>query len=267
MNISSIVQNAAFRGGAGALLRKTGMDKAAAALGNPFAKQNGIVDALNKQKQSLQERKEALLASAAEKGLPQEGIQTQLDAYDEQLKKLDEQIAEASVQQAIAAPQPQKQAVSRFDSKPKTEQEIQNQRMNDLMSLSAGLDRVTLSSAAKTQAEGRGRVLESEIKQDGMNGASAESIARKEEELSALRQRAAGLEASLGAQLTDLNEQVQESAKPADEAETSEADTAPAAETASGGAADALDAQIERYVRAMQQTESGGASARLDISA
>lgn len=195
---------------------------------SPYGTSSGIVDALNKQKMSIENWKSELILSAKERGLSQESIQARLDSYDEQIKKIDEQITEATIQQMMTAAEQQKNVVKKNDSEPKTEQEIQNEKMKNLMSLSSGLDKVSIMSSVKTRVDGSSRVLETEIELDkaraGSSPGSAESIAKKEEELAALQQQSRSLNVEIGKQLTDLNEQIQENNKPIDKVEEPEKD-------------------------------------------
>ena len=190
----------------------------------PNGTSSGVMDLLNKQKMAIEDRKNELLASAQEKGLSQDYIQAQLDSYDEQIKKIDEQISEVSVQQMMTATEQQKTVTKQNDNRPKTEQEIQNEKMNNLMSLSSGFDRVSITSSVKTKVDGRSRVLETEIELDkaraGSSSGAAELIANKEEELAAMQQQSRALNVEIGEQIADVNEQIQENNKPIDKVET-----------------------------------------------
>lgn len=190
----------------------------------PNGTTSGVMDLLNKQKMAIEDRKNELLASAQEKGLSQDYIQAQLDSYDEQIKKIDEQISEVSVQQMMTAAEQQKTVIKQNDNRPKTEQEIQNEKMNNLMSLSSGFDRVSITSSVKTKVDGRSRVLETEIELDkaraGSSSGAAELIANKEEELAAMQQQSRALNVEIGEQIADVNEQIQENNKPIDKVET-----------------------------------------------
>ena len=190
----------------------------------PNGTSSGVMDLLNKQKMAIEDRKNELLVSAQEKGLSQDYIQAQLDSYDEQIKKIDEQISEVSVQQMMTAAEQQKTVIKQNDNQPKTEQEIQNEKMNNLMSLSSGFDRVSITSSVKTKVDGRSRVLETEIELDkaraGSSSGAAELLANKEEELAAMQQQSRALNVEIGEQIADVNEQIQENNKPIDKVET-----------------------------------------------
>lgn len=190
----------------------------------PNGTSSGVMDLLNKQKMAIEDRKNELLASAQEKGLSQDYIQAQLDSYDEQIKKIDEQISEVSVQQMMTAAEQQKTVIKQNDNRPKTEQEIQNEKMNNLMAISSGFDRISITNSVKNRIDGASRVLKTEIELDkaraGSSPGAAESIAKKEEELAAMQQQSRALNVKIGEQIADVNEQIQENNKPIDKVET-----------------------------------------------
>lgn len=224
---------------------------------SPQGKASGIVDALTKQKQAIEDRKSSLMASAQEDGLSMDSIQARLDSYDEQIKKIDEQITEATVQQMTAAAEAQKNVIKKNDNEPKTEQEIQNEKMNSLMELSSGLDRVSITDSVKTKVDGASAVLESEIALDKGRG----STASKEAELAELRQRSMNLTVQIGQQITDLSKQMQENNKPVDKVEESEEsqETTTVAEDdkkTDGSRSDALQTKIEQYAQAEKILET-----------
>lgn len=183
---------------------------------------SGVMDILNKQKMAIEDRKNELLASAQEKGLSQDYIQAQLDSYDEQIKEIDKQISEVSVQQMMTAAEQQKTVIQKNDNRPKTEQEIQNEKMNNLMSLSSGFDRVSITNSVKNRIDGASRVLKTEIELDkGRAGGAA--IQGKEDELAAMQQQSRALNVEIGKQIADVNDQIQENYRPIDKVENDDA--------------------------------------------
>lgn len=218
---------------------------------SPLGAASGILDALNKQRLAIEDRKSSFMASAQEDGLSMESIQAQLDSYDEQIKKIDEQIKETTVQQMAMATEQQKNAIKKIDNEPKTEQEIQNEKMNNLMELSSGLDAVSITSSVQKRVEGAGAVLESEIALDKGRG----STASKEAELAQLQQRSMNLSAQVNKQAADLSHQIQENNQPVasvEEPEESEKDTSAAkdGQETDGSRVDALQTRMEQYAQA-----------------
>lgn len=174
---------------------------------SPQGKAANMLESLMKQKTFLTDRKNELMASAAEKGTPMDAIQAQLDSYDEQIKTLDQQIAELMAQQM------EKEAEKQSESKkeePKTEQEIQNQRLADITDLSVQADQVEVTNSIKTKLDGRVGVLESELKLDKQRGASKEMIERKENEIAALKQRSNDLVQDMGDKMMDITEDIKQ---------------------------------------------------------
>ncbi len=98
-------------------------------------KSSSLVESLNKQREQLQERKDELVAKTKENGGEMSDIEAQLESYDDQMKELDKQITQATVDEIIS--QSSKSIMP--TSQPKTTQDVQNSRMNQLMSLSTGL--------------------------------------------------------------------------------------------------------------------------------
>lgn len=227
---------------------------------SPQGRASGIVDALNKQKMQIEDRKNNLMAAAREDGRSMESIQAQLDSYDEQIKKIDEQITEATVQQMTASAEEQNRIVKKDDNQPKTEQEIQNEKMNNLMKLSSGLDRFSITNSVKTRVDGASAVLESEIALDKGRG----STASKEAELAELRQRSMNLTTQIGKQAANLFDQIQESNQPVDKVEeTQESEEDPTAaedaQKAGNSGADVLQAKVDQYVQAEKMPETQAA--------
>lgn len=174
---------------------------------SPQGKAANMLESLMKQKTFLTDRKNELMASAAEKGTPMDTIQAQLDAYDEQIKTLDQQMAELMAQQMEK--ETEKQTESKKEE-PKTEQEIQNQRLANITDLSVQADRVEVTNSIKTKLDGRVGVLESELELDKQHGASEEMIARKESEIAELKQKSNDLTQDIGEKMMDITEDIQD---------------------------------------------------------
>ena len=195
---------------------------------SPQGKAASIIDTLNKQKMAIEERKSNYMSAALEKGQSMDSIQAQLDSYDEQIKEIDKQIAEISSKQMEEANEKKNDAIKKSvrDNTPKTEQEIQNQRMQNLMEVSMGVERVDTVDSVKTKIDGDSAVLESEIELDKMrsNGTpgSLEAIAKKEEQLAEMQQHSMELTAEIGEQMADLAEDIQENNEPVEKVDDTE---------------------------------------------
>lgn len=156
---------------------------------------NSRLKDLMDQRQSLLERKNELLNSVSERGGDVKSIGSILDSYEEHLKELEQQISQELTRQnreQEEKPQPSKKG------KPKTKQELEQERIAGLVDLSAGMAQARTIQASQTQAEGEARVLESEIKMDKGRGGDSEITARKEEKLAQLQQKAAELASKAG---------------------------------------------------------------------
>lgn len=172
---------------------------------SPQGKKNSLLENLMSQKTRITEQKNSLISSTLEKGGTLDTIKSQLENYDEQMKSVNEQIA------GIMAEEMEKQAEELKkpeDSKPKTEEQIQNERLAGLTRLSVQLDQTQKIGSVKARLDGDARVLKSEIELDkhsaGASPAARERIANKEETLAAMQQRSSDLIADISEKSTDI---------------------------------------------------------------
>ena len=176
---------------------------------SPQGKRGSLMESLMKQKMSILEQKDSLISSAKKSGKSMESIQSQLDAYENQLKDIDEQIS-----QAMAKEMEKQAGKAKKDDEPKTEQDIENERLANVMDLSQGLKKAETVRSVKTKVDGEARVLKSEIALDQMHDPSAdtskEQIHAKEDQLADLEQRSNKL-------LSDIGEIIGEKVEKADE--------------------------------------------------
>ncbi len=154
------------------------------------------VENLMNQKQSLLERKNELLSQTSESEKDKKTIQNILDTYEEQIKSLDQQISKEMMSQ------PEKK-----EEKPKTKQDLEREKITDLVTLSSTFTKTKAIRAAQTQVEGEARVLESEIKTDKGRLGDSEGIAKKEERLVQLKQRATKIASEAGAIVKEVIEE------------------------------------------------------------
>lgn len=171
-----------------------------------------LIDNLMKQKMEITDRKNSLIASTVEKGASMETIKPQLEAYDEQLENIDVQIT-----QAMARELEKKEDKENADNSPKTREELENERLTDIVTLSGDVQNVDMLDSVKTKVDRRITVLESEISLDtGRLGASD----FKKEELSELKKKSALLASDIGTRMAEIAEEVDEDKEKAPEEES-----------------------------------------------
>lgn len=192
---------------------KTGKTKAASEEGRRDlavislqGKQSSLIDTLMKQKMSIMEQKDSLISSTKKDGKSMDSIQSQLESYEKQLKDIDQQISEAMTKEM----EKQAEKSRKEDNKPKTKQEIENERLANVMDLSQGLEKAETVESVKTRVDGEARVLKSEIALDTMRGASKEAIEKKENKLSDLEKKSAELLSDMGEIIADTAEKAEE---------------------------------------------------------
>lgn len=164
---------------------------------SPQGKQGSLIESLMKQKMSIMEQKDSLVSSAKKGGKSMESIQSQLEAYEKQLKDVEGQIS-----QAMAKEMEKQAGKTKKGDEPKTEQEIENERLANVMDLSQGLQKAEAVSSVKARVDGEARILKSEIELDKMHGPSEELskeiIKRKESQLADLEQKSNELLSDIG---------------------------------------------------------------------
>ena len=169
---------------------------------------NGRIKALFEQRQALLDRKNELINFTFEEGGGWESIQDRLDSYEEQMDELDRQIAEETARQSrelFEKPEPSKR-----DRGPKTEQEVEEERLSGLVELSSGFSQARTIRSSQNKLQGEDRVLECEIKMDRGRMGDGEMIAKKEERLAQLQQREAKLASAAGTLTGEMAERIQE---------------------------------------------------------
>lgn len=154
---------------------------------------NSRIRNLMEQKQSLLERKNQWVNSALENGQDVKSIHDMLESYEEQLNELEQQISQEMARKNSGQPE---KVQSPKNDEPKTKQEIEQERISNLVDLSSGMSQIRTVQSSQTRVEGEARVLESEIKMDKGRTGDTEIIAKKEEKLAQLQQKAAELTAN-----------------------------------------------------------------------
>lgn len=131
---------------------------------SPKGKAMNLIENLMKQKQNITDQKNKLISSTLDNGGNLDSIKSQLKTYEEQLKNIDEQISQAMAKDA------EKQAEkleTKKDDKPKTEEEVMNDRLSNIVNISSDVEHAEIISTAKSKLEGEASVLEAEINSDG----------------------------------------------------------------------------------------------------
>lgn len=174
-------------------------------------KVNRALDGLFQLKQHIEDRKNEFISKALEEGKSGDAIQSQLEAFDEQLKSIDKQIAQIKTQQMQQKEDKEKNEKSSIYQKPKTKQEIQNERLADITNLSTGLDKAKVISSVKTSVDGNIGVLESEIELAKIRGADEKQIEKMEAKLSDMQDQSNQLTADIHEKLTETLDKIEES--------------------------------------------------------
>lgn len=167
---------------------------------SPMGRKNSMIESFMKQRQSIIEQKEKLTSSTLEKGGTLDSIKSQLESFDEQIKNIDQQIAKTMAEQT------KKQEEKKVDiySKPKTREEVENQRLTNIVSNSSDLRQAEVISSVKKKVDGESRILKAQIKTG--NG----PIESKKEQVTALDQQSVNLASQVSEKLTKLAENIRE---------------------------------------------------------
>ena len=164
-----------------------------------------MINSLMKQKMEITDRKNSLIASTIEKGSSMESIKSQLEEYDQQIENIDLQIS-----QAMARELEKQEDKEKEDNEPKTREELQNERLTDVVTLSGNVRNADMLDSVKTKVDGRIKILESEISLDtGRQGASE----FKKKELSDLKKKSSELASEIGLRMADIAEEIDENNK------------------------------------------------------
>lgn len=167
---------------------------------SPGGRKQSLLEQMMKQKELLQERKQALVERASENGA--QGIQEELDAYEEQIKQIDEQIAQLQAEQTEVK-EKEEQGPSIYE-KPKTEEQAKAEQLEDITKLSAAESQAEQISSVQGKMDGRVRVLKAEIKSGYGN------IEAKLEEAGELESRSQKLSSEIAGKLNEVNESIGE---------------------------------------------------------
>lgn len=167
---------------------------------SPRGKKQSLIEQLMKQKDLIQENKQAAIDRSVEQGSG--NIQQQLDEYDQQLKDIDEQITQLQAEQVEEDGKAEEDGESSIYENPKTKEELQMEQLSDLTKLSAVSDQAEVMSSVQNKVDGRVSVLKAEVKTGWGN------IEGKLEEISALESRSRQLTPEIAGDLQEINSQI-----------------------------------------------------------
>ncbi len=176
-----------------------------------YGKMNSAMDGLMKLKQQIEEKRSQFLSKAAEEGKSGDAIQDQLKKFDEQLKSIDMQIAQMAAQRQNQNVQKEKKEKSSLYERPKTRQEVENERLADITNLSSGLSKAKVIKSVKTRVDGEAGVLEAEIELAKIRGTEQKYIDKMEAKLADLQKESSQLTSDIHGQLNETVEDIQES--------------------------------------------------------
>ncbi|MEG1869971.1 MAG: hypothetical protein RR205_03890 [Oscillospiraceae bacterium] len=181
---------------------------------SPMGKIQNFLESLMKQKQQVLESKNELIGKTLNEGGTLESIQYRIDAYDEQLKNIDEQTSQVMKQQF----EQQAEAATKKEEKPsepKTEEEVKQAKLNSVTNLASDIDRLKLVSSVKAKVDGNAKVLKSEIELDGRlpNDAFSPTPAAtisKESKLSQMKEKSLDLAKQGGEMLAETTAEIEQ---------------------------------------------------------
>ncbi|MEA5083803.1 MAG: hypothetical protein VB018_06565 [Lachnospiraceae bacterium] len=127
---------------------------------------SSMLDSLMDRKQSVTDMKNELIGKTLENGGELEDIKPQIEAYEEQLQLIDEEITQTMSKQA--------EEITGEDDTSKTDeattkQEFTEKRNRDMLTLSGSMEQIKILASVKTKMENQANTWSSEIKKDGLH--------------------------------------------------------------------------------------------------
>lgn len=171
---------------------------------SPLGKAKSLIESLVKQKEKIIENKNELIGRTLENGGNMDSIKTKLEAFEEQVQNIDNQIAQITSDQLKQQAEEQKKAAYK---KPKTEEEVQTERLHSMVSMSSSLDQAKVVSSVKTKVDGETKVLQIEIKLDASRRGASMS---KYERLADLKNKSSDLSIQVGENLGKVYEEIKD---------------------------------------------------------
>lgn len=172
---------------------------------SPLGKAKDLIESLRKQKEKIIENKNELISRTLEKGGSMDSIKAKLETFEDQIKNIDNQVAQIMAEQLKQQAEEQKKVAYK---KPKTEEEMETERLHSMVSMSSGLSQAKVVSSVKTKMDGESKVLGMEIKLDASRGRVGNS---KREALADVQNRSANLISKIGENLGKVHEEIKDS--------------------------------------------------------
>ncbi|WP_339246546.1 hypothetical protein NST58_04910 [Paenibacillus sp. FSL R10-2796] len=185
---------------------KLSISKSAKAAFQNQSKMDGMVNSLLKQKQNIIDSKNSLIERTTKSSHNLESIQDQLKEFDKQLQTIDQQIAKYSFEEQQKNLEDAQKANPKDE--PKTEQEIQNERLNTIVSVSQDVSQMEVVSSTHTKMRGEAKVLTKEIELD--EARSTHSATAKREQLSKIETKLSEMNETLGDAMKDTGDKIKD---------------------------------------------------------
>ena len=168
-----------------------------------------MMKSFSEQKESISEQKSELIKNTLNSGGNMKSIQAQLENYDLQLENIDTQIDEFLKIQ-IEESAESKEVEKPKDDKPKTEEEIESDKITHMNDIALSVDLAEVVTRAKASIDRQSNSLKSEIKLDKKYnaGLSQEGVTTKQGKLDALQEKSANLSVDIGERLTAVNDEI-----------------------------------------------------------
>lgn len=168
---------------------------------SPMGRKNSMIESFMKQKQNIMEQREKLKSNTLEKGGTLDSIKNQLESFDEQIKNIDQQIAKSMAEQSKKQEEEKRMDIY---SKPKTKEEVEGERLTNIVSNSSDLRQAKVISSVKKKVDSESRILKAEIK------TGYGPIESKKAQVKELDQQSANLASQVSEKLTKLTENITE---------------------------------------------------------
>jgi len=198
---------------------------------NNQSKKGNMLDSLLKQKQDIMESKNNLIERTLDQEQSLTTIKDQLADYDDQINVIDKQISDYMLQEkqkALGNDEKDEKEEAADNDKSKTRQEIQNEKLNCIVSLNSDIPDIQNSISIKEKLEGQTKVLKREIKADEARSLSGLQATAKRKELASINDSIDNITKMVSDKLTETEQKIEdtfgnESTKSSDKAEKTSA--------------------------------------------
>ena len=163
----------------------------------PIGKAMSAIEMLMKQKDQINEHKHKLIGNALKNGDDIGSIKSQLESYEMQLESVDEQISNIMTQEM--EDRNEKPTIN-LNSQPSTQEDIENQKISNLIGISLDVKQVELIEGVKLQ-------LESQLTSLSNSDVSSKSSLQRASDIS---QRLKNITSEILEKLSSANENIKE---------------------------------------------------------